>query len=81
MTVVKAHFGGSGFPLSKLGLDTTWSIYAGFLALVANLVVCVIATLVFRAMKVAEGEDATKSDEYFADAGDPRVHEIPEVVH
>jgi SSS family solute:Na+ symporter len=81
ITIAKAHFGGSGFPLSKLGLDTTWSIYAGFLALVANLVVCVIATLVFRAMKVAEGVDATQSDEYFADAGDPRVHEIPEVVH
>ena len=44
VTVAKAHFGGSGFPLSKLGLDTTWSIYAGFLALLANLVVCVIAT-------------------------------------
>jgi SSS family solute:Na+ symporter len=81
ITIAKAHFGGSAFPLSKLGLDTTWTIYAGFLALVANLVVCVIATWVFRAMKVADGEDATQSDEYFADAGDPRVHEIPEVVH
>ena len=81
ITIAKAHFGGSAFPLSKLGLDTTWSIYAGFLALVANLVVCVIATLVFRAMKVADGEDATQSDEYFADSGDPRLHEIPEVVH
>jgi SSS family solute:Na+ symporter len=79
--IVKAHFGGSGFPLSKLGLDTTWSIYAGFLALVTNLVVCVIATLVLRAMKAPEGEDATKPDEYFADRGDPRVHELPAVVH
>ena len=67
ITIAKAHFGGSAFPLSKLGLDTTWSIYAGFLALLANLVVCVVATFVFRAMKVPEGEDATKSDEYFAD--------------
>ena len=40
-----------------------------------------IATWVFRAMKVTDGVDATQSDEYFADAGDPRVHEIPEVVH
>jgi len=81
ITIAKEHFGGSGFPLSELGLDTTWTIYAGFLALVANLVVCAIATLVFRAMKVADGVDATQPDEYFADAGDPRVHEIPEVVH
>ena len=42
---------------------------------------CVVATLVFRAMKVADGEDVTQSDEYFADAGDPRVHDLPEVVH
>jgi SSS family solute:Na+ symporter len=81
ITIAKAHFGGSAFPLSKLGLDTTWTIYAGFLALVANLVVCVIATWLFRAMKVADGVDATQSDEYFADAGDPRVHDLPEVVH
>jgi SSS family solute:Na+ symporter len=81
ITIAKAHFGGSGFPLSELGLDTTWSIYAGFLALVANLVVCAIATLVLRAMKVADGVDATAPDEYFADAGDPRVHDLPEVVH
>ena len=32
-------------------------------------------------MKVPEGEDRTKPDEYFADAGDPRLHDIPEVVH
>jgi solute:Na+ symporter, SSS family len=81
ITIAKAHFGGSGFPLSELGLDTTWSIYAGFLALVANLVVCVLGTLAFRALKVPDGTDATRADEYFADAGDPRVHDLPEVVH
>jgi len=81
ITVVKEHFGGSGFPLSELGLDTTWSIYAGFLALLANLVVCALATFVFRAMKLDEGEDRTKPDEYFADQGDPRLRDVPEVVH
>jgi solute:Na+ symporter, SSS family len=81
ITIAKAHFGGSAFPLSELGLDTTWTIYAGFLALVANLVVAAIATLLFRALKMTEGVDATQPDEYFADAGDPRVHDIPEVVH
>jgi len=81
VTVVKAHFGGSAFPLSKLGLDTTWSIYAGFLALLANLLVCVVATFVARAMKAPEGEDQTEPDEYFADRGDPRVQELPVTVH
>ena len=81
ITVVKAHFGGSAFPLSKLGFDSTWTIYAGFLALLANLAVCVVATLVLRAMKVPDGEDRTKADEYFADEGDTRLHDIPELVH
>jgi solute:Na+ symporter, SSS family len=81
ITVAKEHFGGSGFPLSELGLDTTWSIYAGILALAANLIVCAIATLVFRAMKVREGVDVTEDDEYFADEGDPRLHDLPEIVH
>ena len=39
ITVVKEHFGGSAFPLSKFGFDTTRTIYVGFLALLANLVV------------------------------------------
>ncbi len=81
ITIAKEHFGGSGFPLSELGLDTTWSIYAGFLALLANLVVAVVATFVFRAIKVPEGVDATHPDEYFADQNDPRLKDLPEVVH
>jgi SSS family solute:Na+ symporter len=81
IAIKKEHFGGSGFPLEKLGLDTTWSIYAGFLAIVTNLVVCVIATFVLRAMNAPEGEDRTHPDEYFADRGDPRIHELPVVAH
>ncbi len=81
ITIVKEHFGGSGFPLSELGFDTTVAIYAGFLALLANLVVCVVGTVVFRAVKAPEGVDVTKPDEYFADKEDPRLHDIPEVVH
>ena len=42
---------------------------------------CGIATLVFRAMKVPEGVDVTKDDEFFADEGDPRLHDLPQVVH
>ncbi|GGP06358.1 monocarboxylate uptake permease MctP [Nonomuraea glycinis] len=69
----KAHFGGSAFGLSNLGFDTTMTIYAGFLALAVNLVVAVLATLAFRAMKVADGGDATSRGDYFADEGDPKV--------
>ncbi|MBA2767569.1 MAG: sodium:solute symporter [Sporichthyaceae bacterium] len=81
ITIVKEHFGGSGFPLSELGIDTTVAVYAGFLALLANLAVCVVATFVLRAMKAEPGEDRTQPGEYFADRDDPRVHDVPEVVH
>ncbi|MEV0146928.1 MULTISPECIES: monocarboxylate uptake permease MctP [unclassified Nonomuraea] len=72
----KAHFGGSAFALKNLGLDTPMTVYAGFLALAVNLVVSVLATLAFRAAKVADGEDATSRGDYFADEGDPRVKEL-----
>ncbi|GAA0394676.1 sodium:solute symporter [Microbispora corallina] len=71
-----AHFGSSAFPLKQLGLDTKITIYAGFLALIVNLVVAVLATLVARAMKAADGPDATQPDDYHADQGDPRVHDL-----
>ena len=79
VTIVKEHFGGSAFPLSELGFDTRMTIYAGAVALVANLVVCVLGTLLLRG-RVPEGEDRTQLRDYTADQGDPRVHEIPEVV-
>ena len=79
-TVKKEHFGGSAFPLANLGFDTDKLIYAGFLAIVVNLLVCVIATFIFRALKLAEGDDATKTSEYFADRDDPRLRDLPEVV-
>ena len=67
-------------PLANLGFDTDKLIYAGFLAIIVNVVVCVIATFLFRALKLADGVDITKTSEYFADRDDPRVRDLPEVV-
>jgi SSS family solute:Na+ symporter len=76
----RAHFGGSAFKLSELGLtDTGATMYVGFLAVLANLVVATLLTLVLRAGKVPDGEDVTRRGDYFADAGDPRVHDLPEI--
>ncbi|QYC41362.1 putative symporter YodF [Nonomuraea coxensis DSM 45129] len=72
----KAHFGGSAFGLANLGFDTTMTVYAGFLALIVNLVVAVLGTLAFRAFKVADGPDATRREHYFVDEGDPRVKDL-----
>ena len=76
--VVKQHWGGSNFALSKLGLDTTWTIYAGFLSLLVNLLVAVVVTLVLRAMKVDDGVDGTAETDYTAEREDPTVRDLPD---
>ncbi|GAA2162422.1 monocarboxylate uptake permease MctP [Actinomadura napierensis] len=72
----KAHFGGSAFQLSDLGLDTDKTVYVGMLALAVNVIVAVVATLVFRAAKVEDGADATREADYLADQGDPKVTDL-----
>lgn len=74
--ILREHFGGSAFRLSELGFDTTVTVYAGFLAVLVNLVVAVLVTLALRAAGVADGRDATSAPDYDADAGDPRVHDL-----
>ncbi|MCB8957778.1 MAG: sodium:solute symporter [Nocardioides sp.] len=63
------HFGG---PLVFLpGTET--KVYIALLAFGLNLVVAVVATVVLRAMNVAEGVDQTRPQDYHADLGDPGV--------
>ncbi|PRY18785.1 monocarboxylate uptake permease MctP [Pseudosporangium ferrugineum] len=69
----RKHFGGSAFPLSEFGFDTKRTIYVGFVAVLLNLLVAVIVTLILRAAKTPEGVDGTTRDDYFADEGDPRL--------
>ncbi|MBB5869886.1 SSS family solute:Na+ symporter [Allocatelliglobosispora scoriae] len=68
----KAHFAGSAFPLSELGFDTKMTVYAGLIAVVVNLVVAALATVVLRAAKIADGRDATTTADYFVDSDTPR---------
>jgi SSS family solute:Na+ symporter len=70
------HFGGSAFALSKLGIDTPMTIYAGFLALLLNLIVAVLGTIIAKALKTADGPDGTAPAHYTADEGDPRVKDL-----
>jgi SSS family solute:Na+ symporter len=77
-TVARAHFGGSSFALSKLGLDTKATIYAGLLALLVNLVVAVVVTAVLRAMKVDDGVDGTAESDYTAEREDPTFRDVPD---
>jgi len=72
------HFGGSAIALSKLGFDTPKTMYAGFLAVIVNLLVAVVLTAILRAANVADGGDDTSPSDYTADEGDPRVEVAPE---
>ncbi|MGZ6642302.1 MAG: monocarboxylate uptake permease MctP [Solirubrobacteraceae bacterium] len=69
----KAHFGGSLYLLSKLGVDAKSTIYPGIVALVLNIVVAFVATLVLRAVRAPQGADATKALDYELEAGDPEL--------
>ena len=50
--------------------------YIALTAFVINVIVAVLLTFVFRAMKVAEGADETSPSDYHADAGDPGVEDV-----
>jgi SSS family solute:Na+ symporter len=69
------HLGGSVAPIELLGRNG----YIALTAFVLNVLVAAVVTLVLRALKVPEGDDATRPEDYRADAGDPRVHDIPEL--
>ncbi|MEV5765192.1 monocarboxylate uptake permease MctP [Micromonospora sp. NPDC052213] len=69
----RKHFGGSAFPLADFGFDTQKTIYVGIVAVLVNLAVAALLTVVLRAARVRDGGDATTPDDYFADEGDPRV--------
>jgi SSS family solute:Na+ symporter len=57
------HFGG---PLAYFPFTDT-KVYIALTALLLNVIVAVILTLIFRAMSLASGDDATTPDDYYSD--------------
>jgi SSS family solute:Na+ symporter len=78
--ILRAHFGGSSWPLAKLGLDTRYTIYVGLAALAVNLFVAVVGTLVLRAAGASSGIDMTDRRDYFADEGEESIQRMTELV-
>ncbi|EWC58456.1 Acetate permease ActP (cation/acetate symporter) [Actinokineospora spheciospongiae] len=79
----RAHFGGSALALDKLSLfgwhpfaGSTVQIYVGIVALVANLLVAVLVTLIARKLKAFNGMDQTRPDDYHVDDGDKKLRQI-----
>jgi SSS family solute:Na+ symporter len=70
----RQHFGGSALTLDRLSVfgwhlfpGSRVQIYVGFVALVVNLVVTVIASVALRAAAVSNGTDTTTQSDYHAD--------------
>lgn len=61
----RAHFGGSAFPLSNLGLDTQVTVYAGIIALAVNLAVAAAVTVAVSKTRRAN-VDLTRPSDYTA---------------
>ncbi len=77
------HFGGSALQLGKLSVfgwhpfsGSTVQIYVGIVALVANLLVVVVVTLILRAAKVRDGRDDTVGNDYHVDEGDAGLRKV-----
>ncbi|WIY04560.1 sodium:solute symporter family protein [Amycolatopsis mongoliensis] len=79
----KQHFGGSALALGNMSIfgwhpfsGSQVQIYVGFVALIANLVVAVVVTVIARQMKVFNGTDDTNAEDYHADENDKDLRPI-----
>ncbi|MBM7770946.1 SSS family solute:Na+ symporter [Actinokineospora baliensis] len=79
----RKHFGASALKLGELNLfgwhpfgGTTVQIYVGFVALVANLVVAVLITLLARKLKVFNGIDQTEPADYHVDEDSAKLRPV-----
>jgi SSS family solute:Na+ symporter len=79
----REHFGGSALALDKLNIfgwqpfeGSTVQIYVGFVALVANLLVAVVVTLIIRGRGVSNGTDETTGEDYHVDEHDESLRPI-----
>jgi SSS family solute:Na+ symporter len=79
----KLHFGGSALALGNMSIfgwhpfsGSLVQIYVGFVALIANLVVAAIVTVIARQMKVFNGTDDTNPADYLADEHDKDLRPI-----
>jgi SSS family solute:Na+ symporter len=82
----RQHFGGSAYPLKDVSVlwlwqpfpESTKTIYAGFLALLLNLLVALVVTVVLRQFRVFNGSDATDPSDYYAEEGDASIEPVYE---
>jgi SSS family solute:Na+ symporter len=70
--VTKANFGGSIAAIP----GTDIPVYIAVVAFAINLIVAAVLSLLFRAIKLPDGTDITRTSDYGADEDDPKVAQI-----
>jgi SSS family solute:Na+ symporter len=83
----KQHFGGSALALNKLSIlgwqpfaGSQTQIYVGFVALIGNLVIAVLVTIVLRQLRVSNGTDQTTPPDYLQDEGSPNLKPVANIL-
>jgi solute:Na+ symporter, SSS family len=76
-TTGKEHFGGAQYALSNFGFDTKLTVYTGILALLLNLAVVAIGTMILRATGRPAGPDVTSEDDFQVDVPTDRFKRLP----
>jgi SSS family solute:Na+ symporter len=78
-----AHFGGAALKLGTLSIlgwepfaGSPVQIYAGLIALMGNLVVAALVTVVLRQLRVFNGTDQTSPQDYHADEDSPHLKPV-----
>jgi SSS family solute:Na+ symporter len=79
-TVVRAHFGGSAWSLTHIGINGGYTVYAGLVALALNLGVAVLMTPLLRLFGVRDGLDMTWRRDYAADEGYAELRRLDELL-
>jgi SSS family solute:Na+ symporter len=76
------HVGGTALEMGGLSIlgwqpfmGSKTQIYAGFIALIGNLVVAVVVTVILRHRGVTNGSDETETDDYHNDGDAPRLNQ------
>jgi SSS family solute:Na+ symporter len=82
------HLGGAALELGKLSIlgwhpfaGSSVQIYPGFIALLANVVVAVVITIVLRWKRVPNGTDETNPPDYYTEAEFKRHEPVARAVH
>jgi len=75
-SIIRPHFGGSLWSLSRWHINSNAQVYIGLIALLLNLAIVVVLTAILRLLRVPAGRDYTRPEEYDADADDPSVDRL-----